>query len=310
MVTMATNGLYRGSGNTMFPMVVMASSAVLNLLLDPFLIYGWWVFPRLGIAGAGWATLLSQLLGFVLVVGYLRSRHSGYHLRAGDLRLRLATLRDLSHVGGPAVVMHGMRGVFGVVINWFLSPYGAAALAAQGLTLRVMMLIISFIGGGVSQGLMPIVGYCFGAKDYRRMWRAYVTAAVGTSGLGLLLSVVAVATAPLIIGVFTDDPELLRLGTLALRVRVLALFLMEPQMMAVVTLEGMGKGLTALFLSVTRQVLLVLPLLFLLAHYYGVLGIFTAQPVAEGIGIGVVALVLYHYYHRYPPAVAAEAAGA
>ena len=299
---MSANGLYRGAGNTVMPTVVMACSAGLNVVLDPFLIYGWGPFPRLELLGAALATVISQVVGFAVSLIYLRSGRSGYHIRLSDLRLRIPILRDIAQVAAPASVMHCTRSAIAAVFNWVLGAYGPEAIAAHGLSLRVMMLVISVLGGGVSQGLMPIVGYSFGARDYRRMWRAYRVAAVWTSGGALLIGALVFVTAPQIMSPFTKDPGLARLAVLALRIKIATFFLVEPQMMAVFSLQGMGMGTRAMLLTLTRQVIFVLPGLLLLPARFGVIGAFAAQPAADVLALFITAVCLWRVYRRYPPA--------
>ena len=305
LFAISVNGLYRGSGNTVTPMAVMVSSAGMNLLLDPFLIYGWGPFPALGIQGAALATAISQATACLLSASYLWSGRSGYAIGARNLRLRVRTLRDIAQVGAPAAVMCCARPLVGTVFNWVLRGYGPEAIAAQGLAHRVMMLAIPFLGG-VHQGLLPIVGYNFGAKNYRRMWKAFLTAGGWTTSLAVCLGAAAFLAAPSVIGIFTKDPKLLELGVLALRIKVVTLFLIEAQMMCISTLQGIGRGSQAMVLTLMRQVALVLPLLFVLPRWLGIGGVFASQPGSDLVAIVITAAYMRRVYREYPPLAAEE----
>jgi len=296
-----TNGLYRGSGNTFVPMLLLISGAAVNAALDPFLISGWGPFPRLGIQGAAPATVIAQVIAASLSAVYLLSRHSGYQLRLEHLHLRKRILLDIAQVGAPASAESVLRSVVASVFNWVLGGFGPAAIAAQGLSLRVMMIVVSCLGGGVHQALVPTAGYCFGARNYRRMWQSYRIAALWTSSGGLLRSALVCYFAPQIMAPFAREPELARLGPLALRVRMSSFFLMEPQMMAVFLFQGMGMGGRAMTLTVSRNALLVVPALFLLSAHFGVTGAFAAQPVADVLGLFVAGGMLWKAYRQYPP---------
>ena len=304
MVAMTLGGIYRGSGNAITPMAIMGSSAAINAALDPFLIYGWGPFPQMGIRGAAVATLIAQVIAAAISLAYLSSRHSGYRVRTSDLRLRLPVVRDIAVVGVPACAMSGMRSVIASVYNWVLAGFGPEALAAHGLSHRVMMLMISCLGGGVHTALMPIVGYSFGASDYRRMWRAYGIAAVWTSGGALLLTTIIWIFSRQILGPFAREAELLSLAVLSLRIRSSTMFLVEPQMMAVFTLQGMGMGTRALVLSLSRDLIFVLPGLLLLPRHFGAPGAFAAQPLAEALALFIAAALLWKTYRQYPPSAA------
>jgi len=302
MSVMTLSGLFRGAANTVLPMVVMIVSAVINAILAPLLIFGWWGFPALGMRGAGLATACAQLGGAALASVCLWGGKAGYRIALRHLRLRAGILADIGRVGLPAAAQGCVSSVVGLTFNTVLAGFGTQAVAAQGLALRIMMLIISFIGGGVYQGLLPIVAYNFGAQNYRRMWRAYRAAAVGTSAIAVGLAVLTISLTPQIVGLFTRDPELLKLGVLAFRLRIMTLFIVEPQMMGVASLQGMGRGLQAMMVTMVQQALLVVPALLLLAHFGGVLWAYGAQPIADVLAVFVTATILVSAYRKYPPA--------
>lgn len=308
LFSLVASGLYRGSGNTLVPMLLLVFGAVLNAILDPFLIYGWGPFPHLGIAGAALAAVISQVVGAVCSAAYLWSRHSGYTLRWHHFRLRGAILADIAQVGAPASAESVLRSVVASLSNWMLGRFGPAAIAAQGLSLRVMMLMISCLGGGVNQALVPTVGYSFGAGDYRRLWRAYRIAALWTGIGGLILGTLICIFAGPILAPFAKEPELAILGASALRWRVCTFFLVEPQMMAVFMFQGMGKGGHAMVLTLTRNVLLVVPALFLLGWLFGVTGVFAAQAAADVLCLFLSAALVLQAYRRYPPRAGTPAA--
>jgi putative MATE family efflux protein len=307
MVGSVLNSLYRAAGNTLVPMLLMTTAALTNGTLDPLLIYGPGPFPRLEIRGAAIATVTAQVVTAVASLVYLRTRRSGYAIRLHHLPLRLSVIADIAQVGAPATADTCLRSVVASIFNWVLAGFGPVALAAQGLSLRVMMLVISCLGGGVNQALTPIVGYTFGALDYRRMWRAYRIAAVWTGGGGFLLGGVVCLFAERILGPFARDPELLRLSVLALRLKICTFFLVEPQMMAVFSLQGMGMGGRAMLLTIARNTLFVVPVLFVLTPWLGVTGAFATQPTADVLALFVAAGVLWRVYRKYPPSASARA---
>jgi len=303
--TMTVNGLYRGSGNTLTPMYIMGASAVFNAALDPFLIYGWGPFPEMGLRGAATATVSAQVLGFLISIIYLTSGRSGYRIKLSDLKLKVAILRDIAAVGVPSFINGCIRSTVGSIFNWVLAGFGPAAIAAQGLSMRVVMLMLSFMGPGVSQAMVPITGYNFGAKNYRRMWRTWLTSSLGLSGIGVVLSTVMIIFAPQLMSPFTKDPEFLNLAVWALRLKVATIFLVEPQMMGVFTFQGMGMGFRAMVLSLARNVVFVIPLVILFANVFGVRGAFAAQPLADVLGLLIAGPMLWKAYREYPPSASA-----
>jgi len=277
---MMSNNLVRGSGDALTPMFVNVGSAVFNAVLDPFLIFGWGPFPEMGIAGAALATALSQFAGAMVYLLYLPRPHSAYRIRLRNMLPHWRTIVQIYHVGAPSVLMMFIGSFVIVAFNWFLGAFGSIAIAAYGLVFRIVQLFLMPVVG-MSQGLMPIVGYNFGARDFRRMWRAvrtatyYATAVTGSAELMLM------ALAPALVGVFTRDAELLELTTSAIRIFSFALILVGAQMMWITTMQAMGHGPQAMLLSVLRQLGFLVPLMAVFSHYYGLAGIWMSVPLAD-----------------------------
>jgi len=286
---MMSNNLVRGSGDTLTPMYVAVGAAVLNAILDPFLIFGWGPFPKMGVAGAALATVIMQTIGAAFYLFYLPSRHSPYRIRLSAMLPNWRVIYDIYRVGLPAIVMMLIGSIVIILYNQFLRPFGTVAIAAYGLLFRIVQLFLLPIVG-MSQGLMPIVGYNFGAGNYKRMWAGvriasvYATVVTGTAEVLLLtLSVPLVA-------VFSRSTDLLATSTYAIRVFSLALVFTGAQFMWITTLQGMGRGRDALILSVLRQVVFLVPLMWLFSHYFKLTGIWAAQPVSDILAFIVTAV--------------------
>lgn len=295
---MTVNGLYRGAGNTVAPMVVMSGSAICNLILDPVMIFGYGPFPALGIQGAALATVISQVTAFVGSALYLVSARSGYHVRLEHFRPSGRILRDIAQVGAPAAAMTVVQSVVVSVYNGVLGAYGSTAIAAYGLTFRVLMVLIPWIMG-LNQGLLPIAGFSFGAGRYRRMWSALKLAAGWATGIGLVLSSLLLLLAPQVVAIFSDDPRMLELGTLSIRIILCTMWLMAPQVIGVAMLQGMGLGTQAMFLALSRQVIFLIPLILLLSHTFGLLGAYAAMPVSDTLSFLVTFGYLTTLHRRY-----------
>jgi len=300
MIMMGTNGLYRGAGNTVLPTIVMITSAVANAILAPFLVLGLWHFPSMGVLGAGYSTAIAQLLGAAAALWHLRSHYSGFHIGWRHLRPAPPVLKDILAVGAPAGVMQLVGSAVISLYNWVLGGFGVDAIAAYGLSFRVMMLVFTPIMG-LAQGLMPIVGFNYGARQYHRMWHAVRIATLTTSGVGLVLGGLLEVFAPAVIHIFSTDAALLDLGVLAVRLAMITLWIAGPLVMAVAALQGMGHGGQAMVLAVTRQLLFLVPALLWLSARYGAYGAFAAQPIADGLSLGVTALFMAWAIRRYRP---------
>ncbi|MDD4876252.1 MAG: MATE family efflux transporter, partial [Dehalococcoidales bacterium] len=170
--------LLRGSGDAFRPMIFMAIASVANIILDPFLIFGIGSFPEMGVRGAALATVTSQFLGAGLSFYWLVAKKSAYQIKLRNLKFNLPVLRDIYRVGLPSMILEVGESIAFALFNYILSAYGSLAIAAVGITIRITDLIFMPIFG-VSHGLLPVVGYSFGAKLWKRLWLAVKLSSIG-----------------------------------------------------------------------------------------------------------------------------------
>jgi putative MATE family efflux protein len=270
------NQQLRFQGSPMYAMVGMISGALLNIFLDPLFIY---VFG-LGVKGASLATIVSQTIGgIILFIGC--SMKGNIAIRFKDFSPSLSNYREIFRGGIPALLRQGLMSIATVVINRFAGVYGDAAIAAISIVNRIFMFASSAMLG-IGQGFQPVCGFNYGAKRYDRVKQGFWFC-VRTATTGLFLIAVAVAFfAPAIIALFRrDDPEVIRIGTLSLRLHCLSLPFTCLVIMANMMTQTMGKSVEASILSTSRQGLFLLPALFILTPFLKLLGVQMSLPVAD-----------------------------
>jgi len=289
------NSLLRGSGDAVRPMAFMITATVVNIILDPFLIFGIGPFPEMGVRGAALATVIAQLLGAGLSFYWIAARKSAYRVKLLYLRPSLPILRDIYRVGFPSMIMQITESVVFALFNYVLSAFGSLALAAVGITIRIADLAWMSMYG-VSQGLLPIVGFNFGARLWKRLWRAVKLASVGLA----LFSVPALAMleifAPQLIAIFNDDPELMAIAVPAMRIFLSTLVIVGPSILFITTFQGLSKGKEAMVLSLVRQFIFFVPLLFLLSRIWGINGVWLSVPISDALAFLVSGLWLFREY--------------
>ena len=289
------SSLLRGSGDAVRPMVFTIIAQVANIILDPLLIFGLGPFPEMGIRGAALGTVLGQLLGAGLILFYIVSGKSAYQIKPEHLRPNLSILRDIYRVGFPSMILLVTESVCFAIFNSVLSAFGSLALAAIGITIRISDLAFMPIFG-VSQGLLPIVGFNFGARLWNRLWRAVK---LTSGGLALLMGIALIfleVFAPNLIGIFSDDPELIATAVPAMRIVLSTLVIVGPTILFVTAFQGLSKGKEALVLSLIRQFIFFVPLLFLLPRILGMTGMWLSLPVSDTLGFVVSGLWLLREY--------------
>jgi len=293
--SLVSSSLLRGSGDAVRPMIFMIAASVINIILDPFLIFGIGPFPEMGVRGAALATVIAQMLGGGLCFGYIAARKSAYRIKLSHLRPDIPILRDIYRVGFPSMIMEITESLCFILFNNVLSTFGSLAIAAAGIAIRVadfaFMPII-----GVSHGLLPIVGYNFGARIWKRLWGAV---RLGTLWLTLLMGLATIVMelfAPQLIGIFSKEAEMMAIAVPAMRIILSTLVIVGPAILFITTFQGMGKGREVLLLSLARQFIFFVPVLFLLPRIIGINGVWLSIPISDTLGFLVSGIWLFREY--------------
>lgn len=291
------SSLLRGSGDAVRPMAFMITATVANIILDPFLIFGIGPFPEMGVRGAALATVIAQLLGAGLSFYYIVARKSAYRVKLAYLRPNLSILRDIYRVGFPSMIMMITESVIFAVFNYVLSAFGSVALAAVGISIRIVDLAFMPMFGA-AQGLLPIVGFNFGARLWKRLWRAVKLASVSLALLSVPALVMLQIFTPQFIGIFSDDPELMVIAVPAMRIFLSTLVIVGPSILFITTFQGLSKGKVALILSLVRQFIFLVLLLLLLPRIWGITGVWLSWPISDILAFLVSGLWLFREYKR------------
>ncbi len=277
---MMTDYLFRAEGNPNVPMYVISFSAALNTVLDPFLIFGWGPFPEMGIKGAALATVISQFVVIFLSSYFLFFSHSKYKLKPSYLIPHFPTIFSIYKVGVPTFIVHIAMSIVLTVYNQVLGNYGSLAIATLGLGFRIngILMMVLF---GIGHGVMPMVGFNYGARNYKRL-KEIIRVAARFSALigGISCLLIEVFTYPLL-SIFTEDPELLAIAIPAFRIYVVTQFLVGPNIVWINLFNGIGKGTTSMVLLLTRQLAFLIPLIYILPPFFGLNGVWMAQPIAN-----------------------------
>ena len=273
--SLVLNNQLRFQGSAAYAMVGIASGAVLNIALDPLLIFT----AGLGVAGAAWATIVSQFVSFCLLLAGC-SRGGNLHIRVSRVQLKLPYYIQIVRGGLPSLARQGLASVATICLNRAAGPYGDAAIAAMGVVQRIMMFGASaMIGFG--QGFQPVCGFNYGAKLYHRVkegfWFCVKTATLFLAAVGALGALFA----PQLIALFRDDPEVIQIGTMALRFQCTTLCLSGWIVMSNMMLQTIGRTAGATFLAMSRQGIFFIPLVYILSRAVGLLGVEMTQSASD-----------------------------
>ena len=285
-VQFVLNNQMRFQGNAFYAMIGVGFGAILNIILDPILIFGF----QMGIAGAAAATVISQLISFCLL--FAGVRFSGcIPIRLKNIRLSRERLREITGGGLPSLFRQGLGSVAAMTLNIAANPYGDAAIAAMSVVSRIFMFAISALIG-FGQGFQPVCGFNYGAKKYGRVREAFwFCVKISTVFLGILAGLGFLLSGHLI-GIFRDDPEVIRIGTVAVRFQCATLILNGWIVMNNMMTQTMGKTFYASLLASARQGLFFIPALLILPWIFGLTGIQSAQAAADVFAF-LLSVVLY-----------------
>ncbi|RHQ10887.1 MATE family efflux transporter [Lachnospiraceae bacterium AM48-27BH] len=282
------NNLLRFQGKALFAMVGITTGGVLNMVLDPIFIFG----LDMGTAGAALATGLSQFISFCILLFMCNSREECISIHPKKFKPTLAIYGEIIHGGLPSLGRQGIASIATIIMNTMAQPYGDAAIAAMSIVNRFMM----FVGSamiGFGQGYQPVCSYCFGARLYDRVKKACVYCVKVSTIFLLAVSAIGLIFSGNIIQMFRkDDLEVIRIGTLALRLQLLTMPLQGLVVMGGnMTPQSIGYGIRATIVSTARQGWLLIPILLCTVPVFGVLGIQMAQPIAD-VGTFILAAVV------------------
>jgi putative MATE family efflux protein len=212
-------GMYsiQATGNSKTPMIIEISIRSVHIVISPFLVFGWSIFPELGVAGAAAGNVIAHSLGAVIVLFLLFSNRTSIRLTLSDFSPRIDIIQRILKVGIPALIMHTQKSFGDMILAWIIVPFGTMAVAAHSLVLRVEMIFIA-IGIGLGGGAGVMAGQNLGANKPKRAeksgWQA-----IGLMGIIMVASSVAILIyAEYIISVFTSEPDLIELGGIFLRI--------------------------------------------------------------------------------------------
>lgn len=276
----------QATGNMIIPMVTQLIGAVLNIILDPIMIFGLFGFPALGIAGAAIATVAGQIVSAAYVVVMLSVRRHAVHIQLRGFRPDRNAIRDILKVGVPTGVMNAIGSVTTTGMNKILMSYSSTAVAVIGAYFKLQSFIFMPVFG-LTQGLMPILGYNFGANNRQRFMKALKLAfaaalCIMTAGT-LLFNLVP----DKLLMLFEAGEEMQRIGQAALSTISYCFIGAAFGIIISTMFQAMGHGFKSLLMSLLRQLALILPVAWLLGRIGGLSAIWFAYPIAEYICLAV-----------------------
>ncbi len=274
---MMGNNVIRAEGKPKFAMIAMIIPSVGNLVLDYILIN----LLDMGMAGAAWATTISYALCFLYVLWFFLSNKSELKISLPHFGLDSSILKEMSALGFVTLARQAVVSITYLLMNNILFNIGGeASVASYGIIARMLMFAL-FPVLGVTQGFLPIAGFNYGAHKFPRVRESINKAILYAAGLGLLIFIVIMSFPEAIVSVFTTDPAILSDTPHYMRWVFAATPIIAIQLIGSAYFQAIGKAVPALLLTLTRQGFFFIPLIFILPHYFGELGVWISFPAAD-----------------------------
>lgn len=271
------NNIIRAEGSPKTAMATMLISAILNTVLNPLFIFG----LKLGISGSALATVISQAVSALWVLIYFRGGRSYLKLQLSNMKLDMEIIRTIFAIGMSPFFMQVAASIVTVLYNYSLMSYGGEiAVAAMGIVNRVSMLMLMPIFG-ISQGVQPIIGYNYGARNYDRVIEAIKKATLAATTFAVCGFLITQLFDVQIIRLFNNNPDLIEVGARGMRVFLAMMPIIGFQVVCSTYFQAVGKAKQSLVLSLSRQVIILIPLIVILPRIWGLSGIWMASPISD-----------------------------
>lgn len=277
---MMSNNLLRAEGRPNTSMFVILTMSVIGAILDPILIFGWGPIPQMGILGAAISAIIAYAVSGFLSFYYLQSKSSKYDLKWKYLIPNMAIIYAIYQTGFPSLIMNLFFGLVLIVYNHVLGSFGPLAIATLGLCFRINGLVVMVLFG-IGQGVMPLVGFNDGAGLHDRLMETVNVAVKLTAVFCTASFFFFEIFAYRILILFTDNLQLIEMAVPALRIFAFMLLMIGPNLVWINMFIGLGKGMTSMILLLVRDALVLIPLLFILPPWFGLNGVWMAQPLSN-----------------------------
>ena len=289
------NAAMRSSGNPKKAMGLTIFTVLFNAVLDPIFIFA----LDMGIKGAAWATVIAQTVAMIVVMHHFNDRSKAFHFEKGIVRLDMRVAKDSLAIGMGPFLMNAAACLVTLFINQQLREYsGDLGIGAYGICNRLIFMFM-MICMGLNQGMQPIAGYNYGARQYSRVKEVFWKTARLAMVMTTICFLVGTFIPEIACGIFTRDQELLDLSSHALRILVIVFPIVGFQMIATNFFQSLGMVKKSIILSLSRQILFLLPLLYALPLLFGSDGVWMSFPISDLAATIMTAIMLGNLFRKF-----------
>lgn len=287
----------QATGNMIYPMLFQLVGAVTNIILDPIFIFGWFGLPAMGVAGAAIATVIGQIFSMIFAIFIVKFKDHDITISFKKFKFDWKIVKNIYAVGFPSIIMQSIGSIMNVAMNAILISFTETAVAVFGVYFKLQSFVFMPVFG-LTQGIMPIMGYNFGARNKHRLISTLKIGSIIALGIMAIGTVIFWAFPEFLLGIFNASDKMLQIGIPALQLISLC-FIPAALGIAFSTMfQAVGKGTYSLIISVLRQLVILVPAAYLLAQTMQVENVWFAFPIAETFSLLASILMLVRLYRR------------
>lgn len=300
IVTVASMGIFlqvtyerllQSTGKTIFSMLTQGAGAIVNIILDPIMIFGWFGLPAMGVAGAALATVIGQFVAALLGVFFHNKYNKEITVQRKGFRPNLQTIKNIYKIGVPSIIMQSIGSLTTFCMNNILLMFSSTAATVFGVYFKLQSFIFMPVFG-LTNGMIPIIAYNYGARNKKRIHNTIklsVIIAVSIMTVGLVIFQLLPTT---LLKLFDASENMLAIGVPALRTISISFIFAGYAIVTSSVFQALGNGVYSLIISVCRQLLVILPVAFAFAKLFGLDMVWWAYPIAEIVSVVLCTILL------------------
>lgn len=289
--------LMQSTGRTIYNMITQGTGAVINIVLDPILIFGLLGFPKMGVAGAAAATVIGQTVSMLMSFYFNEKKNVEIKLRVREFRPNAKTIRNIYAVGFPSIIMQSISSVMTFGVNKILLMFSSTAVSVFGVYFKLQSFIFMPIFG-LNNGMVPIVAYNYGARNKKRIMDTVKLSTILAVGIMLVGVFIFEVFPEQLLKLFNASEQMMQIGVPALRIISLSFVFAGVSITIVSVFQALGNGIYSLIISIVRQLVIILPVAYLFAKMIGLDAVWFAFPISEIASILMALLMFRHMYRQ------------
>lgn len=290
--------ILQATGNTLYNMIIQIIGALINIILDPILIFGLLGLPRLGITGAAIATVTGQIIAMILSIYVLLHKTKEVTISFKNFKPNGSIIKQIYIVGIPSIIMQSLSSIMTIGMNMILYPLSDVAVSVLGAYFKLQSFVFMPVFG-LTNGIIPIVAYNYGAKNKKRITKAIkigLCYSVGIMFIGTLLFQFIPNT---LLRLFNANDAMIQIGVPALRIISISFVFAGVAIVLSAVFQAIGNGLLSLIMSLIRQLVILLPTAYVLSILVGIHGVWFAFPIAEILAIFIAIIFMQYVHNKY-----------